>query len=110
MKYISKAKNTEYGKAEIPIFDKDGNITNRVCKVSDGSILFYADDKVKSGFSDVSGIKCRMVCKFETIDGEKTTEDTVEIVRLMGNNVIVKIGDNFFSVYKGIATFCKDGE
>ena len=107
MKYVSKAKNTEYGKAEIPLFDAKGNVTNRICKVSDGSILYYADDKVKSGFSDVSGVTCKMICKFETADGEKTTEDTVEIVRLMGNNVIVKIGDAFFSVYKGIVTFVK---
>jgi len=108
MKYISKAKSTEYGNAEIPLFDKDGNITNRIVKVSNDSILYYADDKIKSGFSDVSGVTCKMVCKFDTIDGEKTTNDIVEIIRLMGNNVIVKLGDAYYSVYKGIATFIRE--
>lgn len=108
MKYINKAKSCEYGNAEIPLFDADGNVTNRIVKVSKDSILYYADDKIKAGFSDVSGITCKMVCKFETIDGEVTTTDTVEIVRLMGNNVVVKMGDRFLSVYKGIATFIRE--
>ena len=108
MKYINKAKNTEYGSAEIPLFDVNGNIINRVVKVSKDSILYYADDKIKSGFSDASGITCKMVCRFETTDGEIETTDIVEIVRLMGNNIIVKMGDKYLSVYKGIATFIKE--
>ena len=108
MKYITKAKSNEYGTAEIPLFDKDGNITNRIVRVSNDSILYYADDKIKSGYSNISGTVCKMVCKFDTIDGEKTTSDTVEIVKLLGNNVIVKLGDNYYSVYKGIATFIRE--
>ena len=107
MKYVSKPKTTEYGKAEIELYDKDGNITNRVIKVPKNSILYYTDDKAKTGFTDISGVTCIMKCKFDTTDGEAETTDTVEIIRQDGNKIVVKLGDKYLSIYKGVVTFVK---
>lgn len=109
MKYISKARSDEHGTAKIPIFDENEKITNRIETVSKDSILYYASDDIKTEYSDVSGVKARMVCTIPTTDGENVTSDNVEILRVQGNNVIVLIGDIAFSVYIGITKFYKIG-
>lgn len=112
MKYISKARSDEHGKAEIPLYDKNGKILNRIDKVSKSSILYYASDDVKSGYSDISGVKAVMECRIPTDDGENVTTDNVEILRVQGNNVVVLMDfdKTAYSVYIGITKFTKDGE
>lgn len=110
MKYITKARSDEHGIAKIPLYNKDGKITNRVEKVSNKSILFYASDDIKTEYSDISGTTAIMECRIPTENGENVTNDKVEILRVQGNNVIVKINDTAFSVYIGIVKFIKDGE
>ena len=110
MKYITKARSDEHGIAKIPLYSKDGKILNRVEKVSNKSILFYASDDIKTEYSDINGTTCIMECRIPTENGENVTNDKVEILRVQGNNVIVKINDTAFSVYIGIVKFIKDGE
>ena len=110
MKYITKARSDEHGIAKIPLHDKNGKILNRVEKVSNKSILFYASDDIKTDYSDLSGTTAIMECRIPTEQGENVTNDKVEILRVQGNNVIVKINDVAFSVYIGIVKFIKDGE
>ena len=110
MKYITKARSDEHGTAKIPLYDKNGKITNRVEKVSNKSILYYASDDIKTEYTDLSGVTAIMECRIPTENGENVTNDKVEILRVQGNNVIVKIGDIAFSVYIGIVKFIKDGE
>lgn len=110
MKYITKARSDEHGIAKIALYDKNDNVTNKVDKVSSSSILYYASDDFKTEYSDISGVSCTMECRIPTLDGENVTRDKVEILRVQGNNVIVKIGDTAFSIYIGITKFIKDGE
>lgn len=55
MAYISKARKCEKGTANVPLFDDDGNVLNMVSTVPEDSILYYADERTKTGFSDIAG-------------------------------------------------------
>lgn len=107
MKYITRARSDEHGIAKIGLYDQNNNIINKVDKVSSSSILYYASDDFKTEYTDISGTTCIMECRIPTIDGENVTRDTVEILRVQGNNVIVKINDTAFSIYIGITKFYK---
>lgn len=110
MKYITKARSDEHGMAKVALYDRNGKVLNRVEKVSNKSILYYATDDIKSDYTDLSGTTAIMECRIPTDDGENVTSDRVEILRTQGNNVIVSINGVAFSIYIGIVTFYKDGE
>lgn len=105
MKYISKARSDEHGIAKIPLYDENNKITNKVDKVAKSSILYFASDEIKSDYTDINGVTAVMECTIPTESDDIITHDIVEILRVQSNNVIVKIGDQAFSVYIGIVKF-----
>lgn len=125
MEYIKKARSDEHGKAEIPLYDETtGKVVNRVSVVDDNSCLKFLSDKRKTGFSDLSGVVCKMVMTVDktTVDengkvipmtDEKgnivtdTGTSIVEVLRVKNNDVVVKIDGVAFTVYMGVAKFYK---
>lgn len=113
MEYIKKSRSDEHGTAEIPLYDPNTDkVVNRISVVDNNSCLKFLSDKRKSGYSDISGVTCKMVMTVSGKDdnGNEYTdsgESIVEVLRVKGNDVVVSIDGVAYTVYMGVAKFYK---
>lgn len=113
MEYIKKSRSDEHGIAEIPLYDPNTDkVVNRISTVDNNSCLKFLSDKRKSGYSDISGVTCKMVMTVSGKDANgneytETGESICEILRVKGNDVVVSIDGVAYTVYIGVAKFYK---
>lgn len=99
MKYVSPARDPQNTPVCVPVFDNNNRITNEQKKEVGTSVLSLLDNKTE--YTDVEGTTLKMVV---TIN-DKTFTDVVVPYGTTQNGIVVKIGEQYVSVYKGCVKF-----
>lgn len=99
MKYVTPARDPQNTPVCIPVYNKNNQITNEQKREAGSSILSLLDNKPQ--YTDVEGTTLKMVV---TIN-DRTFEDVVTPYGLTQSGIVVKIGEQYISVYKGCAKF-----
>lgn len=99
MKYVTPARNPECTPVYMPVYNEQDEVTNIAKREKTNSILGLIE--TKPTYTDIQGSTLKMVLNIH----DEIYTDIVEVYGTTQSNIVVKIGEQFVSVYKSVAKF-----